>query len=41
MYFNWSIDEKRAEITEKYRPFNDDFVADFAAALRDGLGGAR
>ena len=41
MYFNWSIDEKRAEVTEKYGPFNSDFVADFAAALRDGLGGAR
>ena len=41
MFFNWSIDEKTAEISEKYTPFNDEFVADFAAALRDGLGGSR
>ena len=41
MFFNWSIADKTAEISEKYTPFNDKFVADFAAALRDGLGGAR
>ena len=36
IYFNYSLAEKRAELSEKDSNYNSDIVADLALALRDG-----